>query len=398
VLHPLFPEMDLGLRQGRHIDRDDGELYGFLLDAQEYLGSFYIRYGCELTHAADGYFYLHPISEQLGRRHMSIGEMLTGQTMALMFLDPSTLQTGGLVHRDHVISRLSGLIGELNLVRALNPRRRGKHNERVAQEIVRSEIAKALRALGSLGFIEIVGDQLHLRAPLLRFAEPVRGVEDPAAALAKLVAGGQVSRRQPGTGRAVLLDRSRYSQSAGTSLEKWGAKVIDRLATDLKRSFPDMKGFSPRNLKYMRAFAEAWPEEPIVQAVLAQITWYHNVAILEKRVTSEDRIWYAKATIQHDWSRNVLVHQIQAGRLRRQGKDSHGAANFGHLPSEYPRRRDVPQPLWYLGNVRKMYTVFGQGSRGICPKYVYEDRTTNAGPARSSSCSQGNHPRPHSAR
>src|SRR5580693_8365574 len=73
--------------------------------------------------------------------------------------------------------------------------------------------------------------------------------------------------------------------------EKWGAKVIDRLATDLKRSFPDMKGFSPRNLKYMRAFAEAWPEEPIVQVVLAQITWYHNVAILEKLTTSEDRIW-----------------------------------------------------------------------------------------------------------
>ena len=54
--------------------------------------------------------------------------------------------------------------------------------------------------------------------------------------------------------------------------EKWGATVIDRLATDLKRSFPDMKGLSPRNLKYMRAFAEAWPEEPIVQTVLAQIT------------------------------------------------------------------------------------------------------------------------------
>src|SRR5579863_9174641 len=76
--------------------------------------------------------------------------------------------------------------------------------------------------------------------------------------------------------------------------ERWGAKVIDRLATDLKRSFPDMKGFSPRNLKYMRAFAEAWPEEPIVQAVLAQITWYHNVAILEKLTTSEDRIWYGQ--------------------------------------------------------------------------------------------------------
>jgi len=107
--------------------------------------------------------------------------------------------------------------------------------------------------------------------------------------------------------------------------EKWGAKVIDRLATDLKRPFPDMKGFSPRNLKYMRAFAEAWPEEPVVQAVLAQITWYHNVAILEKLTTSEDRIWYAKATIQHGWSRNVLVHQIEAGRMHRQGK---AVANF----------------------------------------------------------------------
>jgi predicted nuclease of restriction endonuclease-like (RecB) superfamily len=113
--------------------------------------------------------------------------------------------------------------------------------------------------------------------------------------------------------------------------EKWGAKVIDRLATDLKRSLPDMKGLSPRNLKYMRAFAEAWPEEPIVQAVLAQITWYHNVAILEKLTTSEDRIWYAKAAIQHGWSRNVLVLQIEAGRMHRQGR---AVANFDRtLPS-----------------------------------------------------------------
>ncbi|HWF12077.1 MAG TPA: DUF1016 N-terminal domain-containing protein [Bryobacteraceae bacterium] len=50
--------------------------------------------------------------------------------------------------------------------------------------------------------------------------------------------------------------------------ENWGAKVIDRLAADLKRAFPDMKGFSPRNLKYMRAFAEAWPDEAIVQQLV----------------------------------------------------------------------------------------------------------------------------------
>jgi len=107
--------------------------------------------------------------------------------------------------------------------------------------------------------------------------------------------------------------------------ERWGAKVIDRLAADLKGAFPEMKGFSPRNLKYMRAFAEAWPEEAFVQAVLAQITWYHNLAILEKLANPDERIWYAKATIQHGWSRNVLVHQIEAGRFRRQGK---AVANF----------------------------------------------------------------------
>lgn len=107
--------------------------------------------------------------------------------------------------------------------------------------------------------------------------------------------------------------------------ESWGSKVIDRLAADLKRAFPDIKGFSPRNLKYMRAFAEAWPDEAIVQAVLAQITWYHNLAILEKLAAPADRIWYAKATIQQGWSRNVLVHQIESGRLHRQAK---AVANF----------------------------------------------------------------------
>src|SRR5712691_12474925 len=60
----------------------------------------------------------------------------------------------------------------------------------------------------------------------------------------------------------------------------WGAKVVDRLAVDLHRAFPEMKGFSSRNLKYMRAFAEAWPDRAFVQEVLAQISWYHNITTL----------------------------------------------------------------------------------------------------------------------
>ena len=58
--------------------------------------------------------------------------------------------------------------------------------------------------------------------------------------------------------------------------EGWGTKVIDQLAKDLQYSFPDTQGFSPRNLKYMRAFAEAWPEESIVQQAAAQLPWFHN--------------------------------------------------------------------------------------------------------------------------
>jgi len=100
----------------------------------------------------------------------------------------------------------------------------------------------------------------------------------------------------------------------------WGAKVIDNLATDLRKAFPEMKGFSSRNLKYMRSFAETYPDEQFVQEVLAQITWYHNIALMEKLKSSKERLWYARQTIEQGWSRNVLVHQIETGLYRRQGK------------------------------------------------------------------------------
>ena len=64
--------------------------------------------------------------------------------------------------------------------------------------------------------------------------------------------------------------------------EGWGAKVIDRLAVDLRRAFPEMQGFSSHNLKYMRAFSEAYPEEQFVQQVAAQIPWFHNCLLLDK--------------------------------------------------------------------------------------------------------------------
>jgi predicted nuclease of restriction endonuclease-like (RecB) superfamily len=101
--------------------------------------------------------------------------------------------------------------------------------------------------------------------------------------------------------------------------EKWGSKIIDRLAKDLKYEFPDMNGFSRSNLKYMRLFAQSYAENQISQAPLGEIPWYHNIALLEKLKNAEERLWYAQKTIENGWSRNVLVMQIESDLYRRQG-------------------------------------------------------------------------------
>lgn len=120
----------------------------------------------------------------------------------------------------------------------------------------------------------------------------------------------------------------------------WGAKVIDRLAKDLRKEFPEMKGFSPRNLKYMRSFAETYPDFAIVQEVLAQITWYHNIALMEKLKSPDERLWYAQRTLEHGWSRNVLVYQIESQLYQRLGG---AVTNFDRaLP---PPQSDLAQQL-----------------------------------------------------
>jgi predicted nuclease of restriction endonuclease-like (RecB) superfamily len=100
----------------------------------------------------------------------------------------------------------------------------------------------------------------------------------------------------------------------------WGAKVIDRLAADLGRAFPDLRGFSPRNLKYMRAFAAAWPQRAIVQQAAARIPWFHNCLLLDRVSDATTRAWYIETTIREGWSRNILALQIDGRAHERQGK------------------------------------------------------------------------------
>lgn len=96
--------------------------------------------------------------------------------------------------------------------------------------------------------------------------------------------------------------------------EAWGAKVIDRLARDL-----NMKGYSPRNLQYMRAFFEAWPDELILQRSVAKLPWGHNCTLLGVK-NEEERLWYVQQSIENGWSRDILALQIQHNLYERQGK------------------------------------------------------------------------------
>jgi len=161
--------------------------------------------------------------------------------------------------------------------------------------------------------------------------------------------------------------------------EGWGAKVIDRLSADLRESFPDMQGLSPRNLKYMRRFAEVWPDRAIVQRSVAQLPWRHNIALLEKLETMDDRAWYARKAITEGWSKDILALQIESGLHRRQGKaannfaltlppaDSDMAAQvfkdpylFDFIGTADPRReREVEQAL--VDHVQKFLLEMGAG-------------------------------------
>ncbi len=102
--------------------------------------------------------------------------------------------------------------------------------------------------------------------------------------------------------------------------EGWGAKTIETLARDLKKSFPDIQGFSSRNLKYMVHFAKEYPDLKIGQQPVAQIPWGHNILLLQKLTSLEERLWYANKTIEHGWSRSVLLHWLDGSLHKREGK------------------------------------------------------------------------------
>lgn len=159
----------------------------------------------------------------------------------------------------------------------------------------------------------------------------------------------------------------------------YGTKVVDRLAADLREAFPEMKGFSPRNLKYMRAFAAAWPDRELVQQSAAQVPWFHNCLLLDRVPDPATRQWYIAAALREGWSRNILSLQIEGQAHLRHGKaqnnfpatlppaDSDMAVQvfkdpylFDFLGTDAPRR-EAELERGLVDHIQKFLLELGQG-------------------------------------
>ena len=102
--------------------------------------------------------------------------------------------------------------------------------------------------------------------------------------------------------------------------EGWGASVIDRLSVDLKDEFPEMDGYSPRNLGNMKRFALTWPDPQILQQAVAKLQWRSIIMLLTKLKDNAAREWYAQKALENGWSSNVLWHMIDMRLIEREGK------------------------------------------------------------------------------
>ena len=161
--------------------------------------------------------------------------------------------------------------------------------------------------------------------------------------------------------------------------EGWGARVIDRLSMDLREAYPDMQGFSPRNLLFMRSFAEAWPDVEKVKQLVSQLPWGHVIRLLQRVKEPATREWYIRKSIEQGWSRSILELQIDGQAHERQGKaltnfkatlppdDSDMAGQifkdpylFDFLGTADPRReREVEQAL--VDHIQRFLLELGSG-------------------------------------
>lgn len=114
----------------------------------------------------------------------------------------------------------------------------------------------------------------------------------------------------------------------------WGKSVVETLSRDLRKEFPDMKGFSPRNLWDMRRFYDTYRDRPDLRQLVAEIPWGHNLVLLNSLKDHTEREWYLQGTREYGWSRAILALQIENRLYHRQGK---AANNFSRTLPHHAR-------------------------------------------------------------
>ncbi len=124
----------------------------------------------------------------------------------------------------------------------------------------------------------------------------------------------------------------------------WGAGVTTQLSKDLKIAFPNVKGFSKRNLDYMKKFASLYPDRQILQQAVAKIGWSHNTVLIHKCKTQKERIWYAQKALEHGWSRNMMVHHIEMNLFGREGKAITNFSNTLPTPQSDLAQQSLKDP------------------------------------------------------
>lgn len=200
IADPLFARADLDLRRGRHIGADyDPFLFDFLTAAKPFLDGFYERYEASLVAREEGYFYLLPdrlaVPPPLGQRKLTAMDMLVGQALALMRLDPKWLESNLRIPDMAVLTLLEQVLGEERLLRFI-PRRRGRDVDQDARKL-REAFSASVRSLERQCFIkhEGRGEAAVIRplAAIMRFADPVRTSGELDVALQSLIAEGQIA-------------------------------------------------------------------------------------------------------------------------------------------------------------------------------------------------------------
>lgn len=199
IVDSLFVKADLELRRGSHISAsNDIFLFNFLVAAQHLLEPFYDAYRVQLILGSEGYFYLLPdhnvVPPPLGSHKLSILEMLAGQTIALMRLDPKWLATNGRIPELSILELMEHILGQERLLGYVG-RKRGRDRENEAKNL-REQFSGALRTLKGLGFIQREGKGsgavILPQTAIMRFADPVRGRDSFVEALERLIRDGEI--------------------------------------------------------------------------------------------------------------------------------------------------------------------------------------------------------------